>query len=182
MVSTKLRKYTTHILAFILAIVIVSILSLSLYSRPEETEVIEPTPKTEIEAVPPVVKMTPPGVRSTPPQVEEIVTDTESEETPVIERISLGEFQVTAYCPCSKCCGEWADGITYTGTVATENHTIAVDPYVIPLGSTVEINGTEYVAEDIGGAINGNRIDIFFESHETALEWGIQYHEIFLIN
>lgn len=97
------------------------------------------------------------------------------------EKLSLGEYIVTAYCPCPICCGEWSDGLTYTETVATEGRTIAVDPEVIPLGSTVEINGVEYIAEDIGGAIKENRIDVFFENHEDALNWGVQYLNIFLI-
>lgn len=93
----------------------------------------------------------------------------------------LGVFECTAYCSCEKCCGEWADGITYTGGLATENRTIAVDPEVIPLGAVVEINGQEYVAEDIGGAIKGNHIDIYMESHTEALEWGVQHHEVYPI-
>lgn len=97
------------------------------------------------------------------------------------ERTSLGEFTITAYCGCDKCCGKWSDGLTYTGTEATEGRTIAVDPDVIPLGSIVEINGVEYVAEDVGGAIKGDRIDLYFNSHEDALEWGVQYSDIFLI-
>ena len=97
------------------------------------------------------------------------------------EKLSMGEYIVTAYCPCPLCCGEWADGLTYTETVATEGRTIAVDPDVIPLGSIVEINGEKYVAEDIGGAIKENRIDIFFSNHEDALKWGVQNHKIFLI-
>ena len=36
-----------------------------------------------------------------------------------VEKESLGEFVITAYCPCEKCCGEYSDGITATGTVAT---------------------------------------------------------------
>ena len=113
------------------------------------------------------------------PVVKEVKVDIPDE--PIIERIELGEFKITAYCPCSACCGDWADGLTYTETVATERRTIAVDPDVIPLGSTVEINGSEYIAEDIGGAIKDNRIDVFFNSHQDALEWGVQYHDIFLI-
>ena len=82
------------------------------------------------------------------------------------------KFTVTAYCACSICCGDNADGITASGTVATANHTIAVDPDVIPMGTHVWINGKEYVAEDTGSAINGNRIDIFFDSHQQARNWG----------
>lgn len=96
------------------------------------------------------------------------------------ELISLGEFKITHYCPCPICCGEWADGITYTGTQATEGRTIAVDPDVIPLGSTVEIDGQQYIAEDIGGAIQGNRIDIYMASHEAAEVAGLKYTEVFI--
>ena len=90
----------------------------------------------------------------------------------------LGEFRLTAYCPCAKCCGK-TDGITATGTTATEGRTIAVDPRVIPYGSTVTIyfaDGTShtYTAEDCGGAIKGNRIDVFFDSHEDARAFGVQ--------
>ena len=70
--------------------------------------------------------------------------------------------------------------MTYTETVATEGRTIAVDPDVIPLGSTVVIDGHEYIAEDIGAAIQGNRIDIFMNSHEAALVEGIKTAEVFI--
>ena len=91
----------------------------------------------------------------------------------------MGEFKLTAYCPCAKCCGKWANGITATGTTATEGRTIAVDPRVIPYGSSVTIyfaDGTShtYTAEDCGGAIKENRIDVFFDDHETARAFGVQ--------
>ena len=98
------------------------------------------------------------------------------------ETLDLGTFKLTAYCPCPYCCGEWADGITYTGTTATQGRTIAVDPDVIPLGSSVEIGGRTYVAEDIGGAIQGNRIDVYFRSHAEALQFGVQYATVLLNN
>lgn len=84
----------------------------------------------------------------------------------------------TAYCPCSKCCGEYANGITASGAIARANHTIAVDRNVIPLGTKVLYNGNIYVAEDTGGAIKGNRIDIYFDSHSEALEFGRQTIDI----
>jgi 3D (Asp-Asp-Asp) domain-containing protein len=87
----------------------------------------------------------------------------------------------TAYCPCSKCCGEWADGITASGVKARANHTIAVDRNIIPLGTKVIINGKTYIAEDTGGAIKGNRIDVYFENHEDALKFGRQTIEIEVI-
>ncbi|MGN1318831.1 MAG: peptidoglycan DD-metalloendopeptidase family protein [Lachnospirales bacterium] len=89
-----------------------------------------------------------------------------------VKRQYLGKFDITAYCPCSKCCGKYANGITATGTKAKANHTIAVDPKVIPYGSVVEIEGKRYVAEDCGGAIKGARIDIFYNTHSEALSSG----------
>lgn len=94
--------------------------------------------------------------------------------------ISLGEFTLTSYCKCEKCCGKWADGITASGLPAKPG-IIAVDPKIIPLGSHVMIDGVEYLAADTGGAIKGNRIDIFAVSHDIALEYGVQNHEVYLV-
>lgn len=93
---------------------------------------------------------------------------------------NIGEFIITAYCPCEKCCGEWSDGITASG-IPAEPGVVAVDPNIIPLGSTVIIDGQQYLAADTGGAIKGNRIDIFAVSHDIALEYGVQNHEVYLV-
>ena len=90
----------------------------------------------------------------------------------------LGNFKITAYCACSKCCGK-SDGITASGVKATAGRTIAVDTNIIPFGTKVIIDGYEYVAEDRGGSIIGNRIDIFMESHAEAINFGVQYKEVF---
>ncbi len=91
----------------------------------------------------------------------------------------IGIFTVTHYCPCKLCCGK-SDGITFTGTQATEGRTVAVDPDVIPLGSTVVIDGQEYIAEDIGGAIKGNRIDRYMDNHQEALNAGVVQAEVWI--
>ena len=108
----------------------------------------------------------------------------------------MGNFKLTAYCPCTKCCGKWGanrpvdeNGYTIVGTAsgarAYANHTIAVDPKVIPYGTKViiERNGVfyEYVAEDCGGAIKNKRIDVFFDSHSTACEFGVRYGNVYII-
>ena len=63
-------------------------------------------------------------------------------------------------------------GITATGKVAVEG-IIAVDPKIIPLGTTVEIKDVGvFIADDRGGKIKGNRIDIFFDSKEEAKDFG----------
>ena len=65
-----------------------------------------------------------------------------------------------------------ADGITATGTRVRPG-VVAVDPRVIPLGSTLWVEGYGYArAEDTGGAIKGNRIDLFFETKAEAFRWG----------
>lgn len=84
------------------------------------------------------------------------------------------DYILTAYCSCEKCCGK-SDGITASGTIATPGRTVAVDTTNIPYGTTVEIDGFgTYVAEDCGGSIKGNRIDIFFADHEQAMNFGVQ--------
>ena len=95
--------------------------------------------------------------------------------------LPLGVFRITHYCPCSICCGPWANGITSTGRTAVTNHTIAVDPTQIPYGSKVVINGQVYVAEDCGGAIKQNCIDIYVATHEEGESKGVFYTEVYLI-
>lgn len=121
----------------------------------------------------------------------ETESDTEVSTEPVIEYVSLGEFRITAYCDCKKCCGKWAENrpldkngnpivIGASGKVLIPDYSIAVDPSVIPYGTKVYIDGHEYIAHDTGGTIDGNRIDLYMGSHEDALEWGVRYREIFV--
>lgn len=94
---------------------------------------------------------------------------------------SLGYFRITHYCPCSLCCGPWANGITSTGVTAVTNHTIAVDPTQIPYGTKVVINGQVYVAEDCGGAIKKDCIDVYVASHAEGESKGVYYTEVYAI-
>lgn len=105
--------------------------------------------------------------------VHEVVREVVRYEQPwnTIENVRL-----TAYCPCAKCCGKWENGITASGVIAQEGRTVAVDPKVIPLGAEVEINGAIYIAEDTG--VVGNSVDIFMNSHQAALDFGLQYAAI----
>lgn len=89
----------------------------------------------------------------------------------------IEDCTLTAYCACSECCGEWADGITASGVPAQEGVTVAVDPDVIPLGAWVEINGHQYHAEDTGG-FGGNHVDVYFDSHDEALQFGVQTEDV----
>lgn len=84
------------------------------------------------------------------------------------------EVEATAYCPCEKCCGIWASRSNKTALGRLETLPgIAVDPKVIQLGSKVYIEGMGWlIADDVGGAIKGNRIDIRMKTHLEAKKWG----------
>ena len=112
------------------------------------------------------------------------VNKSSSEEVSNPNYVSLGTFKLTAYCPCSKCCGKWANDASVKvgaiGVPLVQGTSIAVDPKVIPYRSSVYIDGHEYKAHDCGGAIKGNRIDVYFEDHSVALQFGVQYKEVFI--
>lgn len=86
------------------------------------------------------------------------------------------EITVTATAYTAYCNG--CSGITATGINLRKNpdaKVIAVDPKVIPLGSKVYVPGYgEAIAGDKGGAIKGNKIDVFFKSKTSAINWGKQ--------
>lgn len=121
-------------------------------------------------------------------------TEAETEPETVYEKPAetyLGVFKMTAYCGCTICCGKNAkrgeDGewlaITRTGVRAQKKHTISVDPKVIPLGSKVRIGDTIYTAEDTGGKwVQGQHIDIYMGDHDVAKLYGVQHHDVWLIN
>ena len=114
-----------------------------------------------------------------PPVQEEIQEESEPIVEPEPTIVSLGTYKITAYCGCAKCCGK-TDGITASGTHVTAGRTIAAPPE-IPFGTKLMINGHIYTVEDRGGAIKGKRIDIYFESHEEAERFGVQYIEVFKV-
>ena len=115
--------------------------------------------------------------------IEGFVEKESEVEEVVPEVVSLGVCKLTAYCKENypHICNNGSSNSTATGTVPTVGRTIAVDPSVIPYGSQVIINGHTYIAEDCGGAIKGNKIDILFETHKEALQFGVQYAEVFLV-
>lgn len=82
-------------------------------------------------------------------------------------------FKITAYCACAKCCGK-ETGITASGTRATAGRTIAASSQ-FTFGTKLLINGNVYTVEDRGGAIKGNKIDIYMDTHAEALQWGVKY-------
>lgn len=98
--------------------------------------------------------------------------------------INMGEFKLTAYCPCRKCSDNWGRQ-TYSGKTAEAGRTIAVDRSVINIGSKVKIGKHIYTAEDTGGKVDGDHIDIFFDTHEEveafANRKGIKYTNVWIV-
>lgn len=92
----------------------------------------------------------------------------------------LGEFQVTGYCSCTICCGEKEERLTKSETVPRASHTVAADPSVIPLGTRIVIDDVVYTVEDTGKAVEGMRLDIFFDSHEEAVRYGRKEKYLYL--
>lgn len=89
-------------------------------------------------------------------------------------------YKITAYCPCAKCCGK-ATGRTASGTRATAGRTVAASGK-FSFGTQLNIGGHVYTVEDRGGAINGNKIDIYVNSHAEALRWGVRYLPVNVVN
>ncbi len=95
------------------------------------------------------------------------------------ETLTVSATAYTADC-------EGCSGVTATGIDLNENpnqKVIAVDPKVIPLGSTVYVEGYgQAIAGDTGGAIKGKKIDLFMSSEKQALKWGRQQVEVKILD
>ena len=115
-----------------------------------------------------------------PAKLESTASSQSQEQADAPFLTPLGIFTTTGYCPCESCSGRWGR-LTSTGALACAGHTVAVDPQIIPYGTRLMINGVIYTAEDCGGGVNGNHIDIFYDTHEESRAHGIQAAEVFLI-
>lgn len=103
---------------------------------------------------------------------------------------SLGEYTITAYCACAKCCGKWATNrpggkvIGAAGVELTPGVSVAA---WLPFGTRLLIDGREYVVEDrtagwIRDKYDGRIIDIYFADHAQALEWGKRTAEVWAVS
>ena len=110
---------------------------------------------------------------------------------PVVRKSSLPRahmvmMEVTAYCPCKKCCGPRARGITASGKRVSHNGGlfVAADTSILPFNTRLIVPG--YAANkpvqviDRGGAIKGKKLDVFFATHQQAMEWGRKKMEVLI--
>lgn len=180
------------ILAIIISLVIASIVAF-LKGDINPSEPVETTTETETTTEIELETETETEIIELGTQKEvETETETEIETETEPQYVSLGIYTITAYCSCNLCCGEFAenrpldengDPIVYgaSGEELIANYSVATDVGLIPYGEVILINDQEYIAHDCGGAIKGNRIDIYMSTHEMALEWGVQNIEIFKV-
>lgn len=94
-----------------------------------------------------------------------------------------GEFTVTYYCgeDYPHICGT-GNGVTSSGAKAFAGVTVAADPNVIPSGSYIYIEGIGMrVVQDTGGGIKGNKLDVYVNTHDEALENGVQDAAVWVV-
>ena len=89
----------------------------------------------------------------------------------------LGNFKLTAYCKCSKCCGKWAGSPTASGVQPTQGRTVAMGG--VSFGTKLLINGNVYTVEDRGTPYG--HVDIYFNSHSDADAFGLKYAEVYRV-
>ena len=165
------RKPNPYRLTYLLVIIVWAILiaAMLVMEKPLETEAVT---EEVIEEVTETVNLI----------VEEPEDQVDLEKLKQIENATI-----TAYCICKKCCGKDeshpAYGITASGRPAEPYVSVAVDPFLIPLGSTVYLDYgdgvlQEFRADDTGSGVNGAHIDVCYPDHQTALEHGVQTAQV----
>jgi len=130
---------------------------------------------------------TEPNLLSTPPfhqkgqSLDSIITNPNP-----INIKSLGKYTVTAYCPCEKCCGVWATKpgprVTANGHSIEPNDRFVAAPKNMPFKTKLIIEGYTdglVFVYDRGGAIKNKKLDVFFPTHQEALNWGVKEIEVF---
>lgn len=157
------------------AVMIVTLLMVEFAPKVEEQEeTVQETVETEEVQTEPVILI----AAEENDQVEEI-----DEVIDLTKMKQIENATVTAYCICKKCCGKDPDhpayGITASGRPAEPFLSVAVDPFLIPLGSTVYMDYGDGVihqfrADDTGSSVAGAKIDVCYPDHETALLHGVQ--------
>jgi 3D (Asp-Asp-Asp) domain-containing protein len=114
-----------------------------------------------------------------PSAVNESVMNTAPQQTSQWQTVRM---RVTAYCACKKCCGKYADGITACGHKIRPGDAFVAADRKYSFGTEMVVagynNGRPIKVLDRGGAIRGNRLDVFFHSHKKARRWGVKYIDV----
>lgn len=100
---------------------------------------------------------------------------TEVEQQPIPRVV----YKIKAYCPKSCCCGRFADGITASGYKIKPGDKIIAAPSHIPFGTKIDIPGYGIGrVEDRGWSITSNMLEVYFDTHQEAVNWGVKYSPV----
>jgi len=174
------RLFTTWLISLIITSIITAVVTILIMKN-------KTAEATEMDAI-----FYTPKVQETEPNISPIPIEAPVEELLIEEPVmtKLGEYTITAYCPCEICCGIWAknrpNGIVYgaAGIELQEGYSVAAPG--LPFGTILYIEGLgEYVVEDrpaswVAEKYDGKIIDIYFLSHDDALEFGLQHRTVYL--
>lgn len=123
-------------------------------------------------------------IAATTPPAAELLKEVKVESAPKGRTVRM---LVTAYCPCTKCCGPSAQGITASGKRVSYNQGrfVAADKSLLPFGTRLQVPGYHSAATvevvDTGSAIKGHRLDVYYPSHQKALEWGKKWVDVLIV-
>jgi len=182
-VKRSSRSIFDRITILIIACVL-SFLAGAAYTKADMPIILSNATVTEIQAdtqsLPEVSKI---AAETTQPAAVVLPNEPKNEQkTEPAEKWRIVRMKVTGYCPCSKCCGEYSDGITATGhkiqpgdTFVAADRRFSFDTEMVIEGYN---NGQPVKVLDRGGAIKGNKLDAFFHTHQDALEWGVRYIDV----
>ena len=116
--------------------------------------------------------------------MKNVIVKTDHEKLAESGHWRMVRMRVTGYCPCSKCCGAFSDGITANNHHIQPGDTFVAADRSYQFGTEMTIpgynNSQSVQVADRGGAIKGNRLDLFFHTHQQALEWGVQYLDVLI--
>ena len=124
-----------------------------------------------------------PVIQEQPVVIQGYIIETITEE----KKDGIKELNVSAYCACEECCGK-SNGITASNTKAQQWHTVAAGKsykfgtkiYISALKNTP--SGGWFVVEDRGGKIDDSHLDVYFEDHQAALQFGRHNYECMIYN
>ena len=140
-----------------------------------------PTRTVSILPAPPAISLDGELLQDAPPAAATL------RPTPSLDKKSrIVKMEVTAYCACTKCCGPDAQGITASGLHVSHNKGkfVAADNDVLAMYTRVIVPGYDsrpVPVIDRGGAIKGYKLDLYFPTHEEALQWGRQIIDVTVI-
>lgn len=178
------RKRERNIAFAIMLLAVAVIFALVMASgnaRAEDTYIVVPVEVIEQPELEPVLSE---------PEVPETNENELIEQALLQNAVKIENVAMTHYCICQKCCGKSPDnpdyGITASGRKATPYVSVAVDPDVIPLGSDVLVDYGDgeihyYRADDTGGAVKGNHIDLCVGSHQEAINLGVNSVTVWVV-